>query len=278
MILTILDGTGTGTGSGGSGGSSSRRRYLQIGLLALALLLVAVLGFRQIQRLIKPEKEIWVASSDLPAGSTIGAQNLRKIKMAESALPKGAIADARALTGRELARPKEEGETFLRDDFATSTEQLVSAAELVPEGRVLTTVRIPKGLVPYKNLKNGDRVDLISVGSTRAGGFADVIVRDAYVIGMIQTVEPKPAAQQQNGLAALVAQSTQRQTADPTFGLILALHPEDAVPLAQAIGRTRLQVVLHGKTEVTAGQLLELPEHDVEFIAGSTKQRLVVTP
>lgn len=283
MILTILDGTGTGTGTGsGGGGTGTRRRYLLLGLLSVAIILVAVLGFRQVQRVVRPQKEVWVASSALPAGTTLGPQNLRKVRIAESALPKGAIADARALAGREIARPKDEGEAFLREDFSTPAEQLPSAAEQVPEGRVLTTVRIPKAYVPYKNLKNGDRVDLISVANSRgAAGFAHVVARDAYFVGFIQTIEAR-APQAQSGLAALVASTAQRPKGDNSVGLILALHPEDAVPIAQAIGqRNVMQVVLHGQTEVASGQLLELPEREaagVEFIAGTTTTRLTVTP
>jgi Flp pilus assembly protein CpaB len=282
MILTILDGTGTGTGSGGGGGTGSRRRYLLIGLLAVAIILVAVLGFRQIQRLVTPQREVWVASSSLPAGTLLGPQNLRKVKVAASSLPKGVVADARALAGREIARPKAEGEPFQAGDFAAAQEQLPAASEQVPEGRVLTTVRIPKAYVPYKNLKNGDRIDLIAVARGRGSdGFARVVARDAYLVGFIQTVEARQP-QAQNSLAQLVASSSQRPKTDSTIGLILALHPEDAVPLTQSQGhRDALQVVLHGQTEVASGQLLELPEREaagVEYIAGSTTTRLMVTP
>jgi Flp pilus assembly protein CpaB len=279
MILTILDGTGS---HGGGGGGGNRRRYLTIGLLAVAIILVAVLGFRQVQRYVSPSKEVWVASGSLPAGTTLGPDNFRKIKMPVSALPKGTIADARALAGRELSQPKDEGEPFVREDFAAAAQTYPSAAEQVPEGRVLTTVRIAKAYVPYKNLKNGDRVDLVAVGrAKKPDGFARVVVRDAYLVGLIQSIETAQP-QRQSGLAALVASSSQRPATDPTVGLILALHPEDAVPLAQSQGqRDTLQVVLHGQTEVASGQLLELPEREasgVEYIAGSTTTRLTVTP
>jgi len=270
MILTILDSTGT------TQGPNERRRYLQIGLLALALLLVAVLGFRQVQRWMTPQREVWVASADLPVGSTLGAANLKKVKLAEGSLPKGAILDARALAGRELARAKQEGSPFVREDFSTNVEKMVPAAEMVPEGRVLTTIRVPKGLVPYKNLKNGDHVDLVGVG-----GIAHVVARDAYLIGMIFSQQPAEAKAPRTGLAALIPPPQTGGRADPTVGLVLAIHPEDALPLSQAMAarRGRLQVVLHGQTEVASGQLLEIPEKaPVEFIAGSKKTQLVVTP
>jgi Flp pilus assembly protein CpaB len=278
MILTIHDSTGTG------GGGSERRRYLQIGLLALALLLVAVLGFRQVQRWISPEQEVWVASADLGPGTTLGSHNLKKAKVATSSLPRGAVVDARALSGRELSRPKQEGAPFVREDFANGSTSTVAVAEMVPEGRVLTTIRVPKGLVPYKNLKNGDRVDLISIAGRSGGGYARVVASDAYLVGMIFSQQ---AAQNRNGgrrnsLADLVASSSPRPKTDPTLGLVLAVHPEDALPLAQAYGgRNRLQVVLHGSAEVASGQLLELPEREaagVELIAGNKSQRLKVTP
>jgi Flp pilus assembly protein CpaB len=274
MILTILDSTGT------TQGPNERRRYLQIGLLALALLLVAVLGFRQVQRWMSPQQEVWVAAADLPAGATLGGANVKKVRLAERALPKGTVLDARALAGRELARAKQEGEPFTRSDFAATAREAAAIAEMVPEGRVLTTIRVPKSLVPYKNLKAGDRVDLVSVDrGGRGSKYAKVIARDAYVIGtMFSTPTPQQTAPR-TGLAALVP-PPQTAQAPPTFGLILGLFPEDALPLAEAIGTgDNIQVVLHGKAEVASGQLLELPgRQPVEYIAGGKKKSLTVNP
>lgn len=269
MILSILEGP-----DGQSG--NERRRYLQIGLLALALLLVAVLGFRQVKRWVTPSQDVWVASSGLPAGATVGTENLKRTRIAESALPKGALLDARAIAGRELRRPKEEGEPFVRDDFAAAREaQEVAIAEMVPEGRVLTTIRVPMGLVPYKNLKVGDRIDLVSVGGNR-GGFARVVAHDAYVVGTMYNRSRGAAPPQRTGLAALIPPSNQRSRGSGTVGLLLALTPDDALPLARATaGRESVQVVLHGRAEVASGQLLELPERRaVEYIAGSSKRHL----
>jgi Flp pilus assembly protein CpaB len=269
MILTILDSTGTHQGP------NERRRYLQIGLLALALLLVAVLGFRQVQRWLSPQQEVWVASADLPAGATLGAANVKKVRMAQNALPPGAVLDARALAGRELAREKKQGDPFTSADFAASAREAAAIAEMVPEGRVLTTVRVPMAMVPYRNLKSGDRVDVVSA----ARGAARVIARDAYVVG---TMYSRPSAAQsapRTGLAALVP-PPQTSRGPSTVGLLLGLHPEDALPLAEAIGqRGSLQIVLHGKAEVASGQLLELPAQlPVEFIAGEKKTELTVNP
>jgi len=266
MILSILEGP-----EGQSG--NERRKYLQVGLLALALLLVAVLGFRQVKRWVTPSREVWVASSGLPAGATVGAENLKRTRVAESALPKGTLLDARAIAGRELQRPKEEGEPFVRDDFAAAAEaQAVAISEMVPEGRVLTTIRVPMGLVPYKNLKVGDRVDLVAAGG---GGFARVVAHDAYVVGTMYN-RSQPQAPKQTGLASLIPPSNQRRSGSGTVGLLLALTPEDALPLAQATaGRARVQVVLHGRAEVASGDLIELPEHQsVEYIAGASKRHL----
>ncbi len=270
MILTILEGP-----SGQPG--NERRRYLQIGLLALALLLVAVLGFRQVQRLLTPTREVWVASSSLPAGTTIGPENLKKMKLAESALPKGVLLDARSIAGRELARPKDPGAPFVRDDFEASDAEASAAAEMIPEGRVLATVRINKEMVPYQNLKNGDRIDLV-LGGDRAG-YARVVAHDAFLIGIIRqkTPPPEPA---RTGRALMIPTGLTERPAPSTLGMVLGVHPEDALPLAQAIGSGgRLQVVLHSKTEVASGQLLELPGYQpVELIAGSKRGNLVVTP
>jgi pilus assembly protein CpaB len=261
MILTILD-----SPNGSSG--NNQRRYLQIGLLALALLLVAVLGFRQVQRLMTPKKEVWVASSDLPVGSTIAPQNLRRAKVAESALPKGALLDANAIAGRELSRAKQEGEPFTGSDFAGASKA-IAVAELVPEGRVLTTIRVDRKLVPYQNLKSGDRIDFVAIG-----GNAKVVAHDAYLVGKM--VSRPPAAP--SGTSALIPPPPSRGASSSTVGLIVAVHPEDALGLSKAASGG-LRVVLHGKAEVASGNLIELPEHNpVEYIAGARRTQLVVVP
>jgi Flp pilus assembly protein CpaB len=279
MILTILDSTGS------TQGPNERRKYLQIGLLALALLLVAVLGFRQVQRWMTPTQEVWVASADLSPGATVSSRNLTKSRVAESALPKGALLDARAIAGRELSRAKAEGEPFVASDFASGGgAPAASITEMVPEGRVLTTIRVSKWLVPYRNLKSGDRVDVATVVGQGAARSARVIARDAYVVGAMMAADARPQALPQPGsLAALVASASAQQAGGKvptTFGLVLAVHPEHAMQLVEAsAGRGALQVVLHGKAEVASGQLLELPEErPVEFIAGSKKIDLTVTP
>lgn len=266
MILTILE------GSSGQPGNE-RRRFLQIGLLALALLLVGVLGFRQVQRLMTPKQEVWVASSDLPAGATVGPQNLKRVKLAESALPKGTLVDASAIAGRELSRPKQEGEAFTGGDFA-GEEKAAAVAEMIPEGRVLTTIRFNLANLPYQNMKTGDRIDLVASGR---GSPARVVAHDAYLVGRMlpKAAPPAPA---RTGRSALIPPSMTERGATPSVGLLLALHPEDALPLAQAMSSGgSIQVVLHGKTEVAKGELIVLPEHNpVEFIAGSNKSELVV--
>jgi hypothetical protein len=270
MILTILEGP-----SGQPG--NERRRYLQIGLLALALLLVAVLGFRQVQRLLTPTKEVWVASSSLPAGTTIGPENLKKMKVAESALPKGVLLDARSIAGRELARAKDSGAPFVRDDFDTSEAEAAAAAEMIPEGRVLATMRINRALVPYQNLKNGDRIDVVF--TAKGAAYARVVAHDAFLIGILKP-KPKPVAPPPTGRALMIPAGLVEHDPPPTLGMVLGVHPEDALPLAQAIGSGgQLQVVLHGKAEVASGQLLELPGYQpVELIAGAKRGNLVVTP
>jgi hypothetical protein len=257
MILTILE------GSGSHQPGRERKRYLQIGLLALALLLVGVLGFRQVQRLMN-QREVWVASSDLPAGSTVGPQNLKRVKLSESALPKGTLADANAIAGRELSRAKQAGEPFVGGDFQ-GQEQAAAVAEMVPEGRVLQTIRVSRATVPYRNLKAGDRLDLISGGH--------VVAHDAYLVGQLVPKPPPPPS----GRASLIPPGLTQNTSSPTIGLILAVHPEHALPLARATaGRGSVQIVLHGKTEVASGQLIVLPQrYPVEYIAGARRTQLV---
>jgi Flp pilus assembly protein CpaB len=268
MILTILEGTGSHPGGG-------RRRTLQLVLLGLALILVLVLGVRQGQRLLAPKSEVWVAKADLPAGTVIGPQQLERRKVPESALPKGALADANAISGKPLSKAKQAGEPFVPGDFA-GEERAAAVAEMIPEGRVLATLRISQQRLPYKNIKVGDRLDIVLTGSR--GGPARVVAHDAYLVGKL-TPPPQPPQPAATGRSALIPAGMVERRAPTTIGLLLGVHPEDALPLAQAAASGNLQIIVHGKTEVASGQLIELPEQNpVEFIAGSRKTQLVVTP
>ena len=64
--------------------------------------------------------------------------------------------------------------------------------------------------------------------------------------------------------------------------LLLALRPEDVVPLARAqAAGARISLVLHGRSEVREGRLLELPSPrrtQVELIAGGKRQNVALQP
>ncbi len=64
--------------------------------------------------------------------------------------------------------------------------------------------------------------------------------------------------------------------------LLLALLPDDAVRVARAeAARLRINVVLHGRTEVQEGRLLELPSlrrTEVELISGGKRQNVALLP
>jgi hypothetical protein len=62
--------------------------------------------------------------------------------------------------------------------------------------------------------------------------------------------------------------------------LLLALFPEDVLPVKQAEGGNRLSLVLHGKREVDEGRMLQLPAggtSSVDLIAGSRRESVPVS-
>jgi hypothetical protein len=117
-------------------------------------------------------------------------------------------------------------------------------------------------------------------------GHPHVVARDAYLIGSIMGKREPP---RNNTVESLTGQG-ERRTVTSVVGLVLAVRPQDASPIAQAQGvGERLTFVLHGSREVMSGHLLDISiaqashaSHtaepktppQVELITGSHRERV----
>jgi len=300
MTKLKLNGNGNGNGNshnGNGNGNGHGKSALKIVLLVVAVLVVGLLLFRQVERFSGPRKEVWVASGNLSAGALLSAADFQRASFRESELPQDAVeagADEE-LEGRQLVRPKQEGEPFVRGDVTTPRtpeQKAASLAELLPEGRVLTTVRVNVMSVLMNELRLGDRFEIVAAGSNKA---ARVVASDAYFLAWIdpsllaqRNSRPEASEQPRGGfLASLLATPPELLNrgggggaASNATNLLLALFHEDVLAVKQAETADRLSLVLHGKREVEEGRMLQLPAggtSSVELIAGARRESVPVS-
>lgn len=285
---------GNGNGHNGNGNGHGGSSLLKVVLLVAAVLLVGVLLFRQAQRISGPKVELWVASTNLPAGAIVTSDDLAPATLRASDLPEGTLAERAAIEGQQVVRPVAEGAPFLSTDVRppARAEQRsgASMAELMPEGRVVSPVLVAIENVVLYELQFGDRFDLLSSG--RDG--ASVIASDVFFFAWVNPDEMNPqgngnggnGGERGGGLLSDLLSMPPRAGGSSASGiggvskLLLALHPTDVLAVAEAQASGPLSIVLHGKTEVESGRLLELGRGraaDVDLITGSKRESVPVS-
>ena len=246
--------------------SSNKTRFI---LMLVAGVLVTTLGYRQYQRMTTPL--VWVASTNIPAGSIVGATALVQQR---GHLPRGSVINPREIVGKRLLRAKNVGDSFFPDELERVPRPWL--ADQLPPGRVLHTL-IPRELViPHNDLRRGDRVDVVAI----AGGRARLVARDAYLIGALNRPSNKEQPKGRSQLVALAEMPGQKNAATGTPPLVLGVHPEEVFPLAEIGKKERIMVVLHGSHEIKNGKLLSIAparERQVELIVGLDRRQLNVT-
>lgn len=260
------------------------RSMVRWGVLAVALALLGFLVYRQVSRSLGARVEVPVAATDLTPETRLGPEHLATATVREKDLPQGVALDPASLEGRRLARGKEAGAPFFRQDLAPP-DMGPGLAGLLPEGRLLVFLNL--GGIPMDELvaqlRFGDRFDVVAVGPIRGGGRGAVsVAHDAYFVGWIAP-RPEEGSDGPSGAGlgsaltdALSAGIDQGGGGGGSTSLLLAVRPADAVNLteAQAAGAP-LSLVLHGRDEVAKGDLLSLPRVEltqVEVISGGRRE------
>ena len=261
---------------------TNQRSNLKTAIAVLALVLVAILGYRQFAR--ATAVPVWTAMTALGAGTRLGPDTLTQTRMRKKAIPPGVLTDRRAIEGKTLSKAKAPGHPFFAHDFAVA--QRPPAAPLtasIPAGRVLTTLSIDPAAIPYPQLRYGDRLDIVAVQGL-AQGNGQVVAHDAFMVGSLAPSPTKPPDPRKSALGMdLTPPKREAKGAGAKgFALILALHPLDVVPLAEAEGgNATLKLVLHGQSEVASGTLLTLEPPApgvVELIAGADREQVTLLP
>ncbi len=251
----------------------SRRAEPRTVFLIVAIVLVGILALRQVHRLTA--ESMWVADAALAPGTRIGPGHLRLVRERKQAVPRDAIAGREAIEGQVLYQPKAAGRPFFPRDFVRPAKPVPTPlSTLVPEGRVLTTLEISQTSVPYPQLRMGDRLEVVAVDDSNAR----VVASNAFLIGSLSPgVRPAPAAKKSR-LGIEASPPVRQKRGAGGLALILALLPEDVLPVAEAQGsEASITVVLHGRHEVEEGELLDLDAGGprvVELLVGDRREEV----
>ncbi len=162
-------------------GNGQPKPYLRFALLAVAVVLVAVLLYRQVDRLGGPRQSVWVAKAALARGSVLKTDDLELKRVRAAGLPAGAVTDVSTVVGKRLRQGKAAGSPLAVGDLARGDRG--SIAGLVPEGRVLMTLRVASKSLPLEELRRGDRLDLLATGRGGSGSVAT----DVFFVGWIRS-------------------------------------------------------------------------------------------
>jgi Flp pilus assembly protein CpaB len=122
-----------------------------------------------------PGRAVVVAARDLASGTVLGADDVRPVKLPESAVPEQSAQDVDAVVGRTVAGPMRRGEVV--------TDRRVLNADRMsgfPDGTVLVTVRLADADA-LSSLGVGNRVDVVAVDPDGRAE-AEVVARHVEVV------------------------------------------------------------------------------------------------
>ena len=198
-------------------GAGALRWLVAAGLLGIAALLLAA---EPQQVTAPPSTSVVVAARDLPGGVALTRSDLRSARLPRALVPRGALRVASAALGRATAGPVRAGEPIT--DVRLLGPALVRAVG--GAATVAAPVRIADpGAVAL--LRPGDRVDVVSAGSTGSEP-PRMVASNVPVVGV-----PPPDS---DGAAegALI---------------VLATSPDVAARLVAAAATSRLSLTVRGR-------------------------------
>ena len=215
-----------------------------IALFVTSGMLASLLGVRQYERF--NSQPTWVVNRDVAAGELITRTHLSQQQLAKSASG-GSLQNPHQLIGKQLVVHKKSGETFKPRDLTQPRKTTLSQA--IPEGRVLFTLRQPPSGIPYSQLHQGDRLDVVVRG--RSG--VRTVAHDVQIIGVLR---PKNHSRSSQGKGVMGLLTSNRDAAASTDGasLVMAVSPVDVYPLASISERETVALVLHSAQDIANGK------------------------
>ncbi len=214
------------------GALTARRRWIAAVLVGLAVASVV--------QAVTPSHPrtalVWVAATDLPGGTPLGATDLRPQALPLSAVPAGAIPTSDSLVHRVLGAPLRAGEPVT--DIRLLGPDLLAAAA---PGDVAAPVHLTDATAMAGVVHAGDTVDVLasdpagSLTNARASPpvTAEVLARDLTVLA-----PPVPDAEGSGAMIVLAASAGQaaRLSAGATTGALSVVLTDGAVVHANSDG------------------------------------------
>ncbi len=212
---------------------------IAITLFVTSGMLASVLGVRQIDRM--STVQAIVVSQNITAGQQITPATLRMAKVDADAL-RGTLQDPNQLVGKLLTVTKKAGETIYADEV-TSPKQ-VALSKVVPEGKVLFTLKQPQSGIPFSKLNHGDRFDILVKGR----GTVRTVARNVRLIGIVR---------QDNAMTTKQTKTSQLTNTGSvphsSLSMVMAVDPKDVYPLASIGSNDVVSIVLHSAYDVANG-------------------------
>ena len=125
--------------------------------------------------------DVIAASTDLPAGKVIEAQDLTVITYPKAALPTGASEEPETILGKTTVAPVSKNTVITSSVLTGAGSETLSAQ--IEAGKVATSVIVNQQTGLSGLVHQGDKVDVYSVVSGE-GTVADVIARDCTVLAL----------------------------------------------------------------------------------------------
>ena len=229
--------------------------------------LVSVLGVRQVER--HTTHEVWGINGNWPVGTLIRPEILRKVRIDKD---EQGVSNQNLLIGKQLVQNKHDGESIQPAELRKPAKTWL--AQQIPEDKVLYTFAPHNGSIPFSQLRNGDRFDVLVTG--KAG--VRTVARDARLIGAL--AKPSTTSSAGAGLSGLALPPLARNKTDDKTSLVIAVAPDEVYPLAQISQGEKVSIVLHSSGFDLDGERSSIepkPTHrQVELLSGLKRSTVTI--
>ena len=208
-----------------------------IGVAIVIALITSVLIFSYLQRkgrgqeVVVETKPAVVAAIDLPWGTILTPEMLRKVNFLKESLTKGYFSDPSFLVGRVLIYPVKANEPIFESRLAPVDIKTGGVAAVISPKKRAVAVRVDKVIGVSGFIHPGNRVDVIVTLATSKtfAPLTKTILENILVLAAGSDTKEKKGAEEKSS---------------PTDVITLEVTPEEAERLALAATEGRVQLAL----------------------------------
>jgi pilus assembly protein CpaB len=216
-----------------------RRYLLLVGAIFVAFI-VSVAGYNYLQKSAAKPKEvplekvsIFVAASEIPAGSALTSGMIKKADYLKESLPEGYFGDSASLVGRVLIQRVKTNEPIFESRLAPIDVRMGGVAALISPKKRAVAVKVDKVIGVAGFIHAGNRVDvLVTIEPQKAGQRWEPITK--IVLENILVLASGPE----------FVQKGKDEKASPVDVITLEVTPEEAEKLALGATEGKLQLAL----------------------------------